>query len=269
MLRLRQKQSILALVLVMVLLLSMVAMAAEEGFKVKLGLFPRLVCLSLLPENGSYATLKIVRELQMELAPTEEESKLAGIKDDLGSGGVTATLGWDKVLEKYPNSYLYIKINPIYGIDQGHNALLEKLQHMKNVAIITQQLSDEQMKELFTKVDCYVSPHLSEGFGMQMLEAMATETPIICSSWSGNMDFCNKRNAYLIKSRGKIAVNEYIYQDIEWQLPDERDFLLKMIEVQQNHKKRKKIIKEGLKTAQQYSWKKIGKQLEKYLQSVK
>ena len=100
MLRLRQKQSILALVLVMVLLLSMVAMAAEEGFKVKLAMFDRLVCLSLLPTEGSFATLKIVRELQMELAPTEEESKAAGIKDDLLTGGVTATLGWDKVLEK-------------------------------------------------------------------------------------------------------------------------------------------------------------------------
>ena len=90
MLRLRQKQSILALVLVMVLLFSMVAMAADEGFKVKLGLFPRLVCMSLLPTEGSFVTLKIVRDLQMELAPSEEEYKAAGLKDDLLTGGVIA-----------------------------------------------------------------------------------------------------------------------------------------------------------------------------------
>ncbi len=78
----------------------MMASAAYEPFKLKLGLFPRLVALSLLPVEGTYATLKIVREMQMELAPTEEESKLAGIVDDLLTGGVQATLGWDKVEDK-------------------------------------------------------------------------------------------------------------------------------------------------------------------------
>ena len=84
------------LVLVIVLLVGMLALGAEP-FKAKLGLFDRLVCLSLLPPEGSFATLKIVRELQMELAPTEEESKLAGLQDDPTSGGVQAVLGWDKV----------------------------------------------------------------------------------------------------------------------------------------------------------------------------
>ena len=88
------------LVLVFVLLMGMVALAAYEPFKVKLGLFDRLVCLALLPAEGSYATLKIVRDLQMELAPSEEESKLAGIVPNLLTGGTEATLGWDKVEEK-------------------------------------------------------------------------------------------------------------------------------------------------------------------------
>lgn len=95
-----RRLNLIAIVLVMVMLISMVALAAEDVFKVELGLFDRLVCLAILPAEGSYATLKIVRELQMELAPSEEESKLAGIKDDLLTGGVTAILGWDKVLDK-------------------------------------------------------------------------------------------------------------------------------------------------------------------------
>lgn len=88
------------LVLVFVLLMGMVSLAAYEPFKVKLGLFDRLVCLALLPAEGSYATLKIVRDMQMELAPSEEESKLAGITPNLLTGGTEATLGWDKVEEK-------------------------------------------------------------------------------------------------------------------------------------------------------------------------
>ena len=97
---LNRRLNIIALVLIFVMLMSMVAFTAYEPFKVKLGLFDRLVCLALLPAEGSYATLKIVRELQMELAPDEEESKAAGVIDDLLTGGVQATLGWDKVKDK-------------------------------------------------------------------------------------------------------------------------------------------------------------------------
>jgi len=88
------------LILVFVLLMGAMALGAYEPFKVKLGLFDRLVCLALLPAEGNYATLKIVRELQMELAPSEEESKLAGITPNLLTGGTEATLGWDKVKPK-------------------------------------------------------------------------------------------------------------------------------------------------------------------------
>jgi len=98
----RRKQSILALVLLMVMVFSIVSLAVYEPFKVKLGLFNRLVCMSILPPEGSHATLKIVRELQMELAPTEEESKAVGLVDNLLTGGVTVDpeKGWDKVEPK-------------------------------------------------------------------------------------------------------------------------------------------------------------------------
>ena len=97
---LKPRMRLITLVLVFVLLISMVALGATEYFKVELGLFNRLVCLALLPEKGSFATLKIVRELQMEFAPSEEEYIAAGLKDDLLTGGVLAEKGWDKVEDK-------------------------------------------------------------------------------------------------------------------------------------------------------------------------
>ena len=96
---LRRNQSLLVLVLVMVMVFSVLSFAVYEPFKVKLALFDRLVCLSLLPAEGNFATLKIVRELENELAPNEEEYKLAGLTP-LDTGGVNATLGWDKVEPK-------------------------------------------------------------------------------------------------------------------------------------------------------------------------
>jgi len=102
----RRMNFIAVMILVFVLLMSATALGAYEPFKVKLGLFDRMVCLAILPPEGSYATLKIVRELQMELAPTEEENIKAGLISDLISGGVTIDdpddpeKGWDAVEPK-------------------------------------------------------------------------------------------------------------------------------------------------------------------------
>lgn len=93
-----RKLNIIALVLCIVLIMGIMAYAEYQPFKVKLGLFERLVVMSLLPAEGSFVTLKIVRDLQMELSLTEEEIALSGIKD-LPTGGVEAK-DWDAVPEK-------------------------------------------------------------------------------------------------------------------------------------------------------------------------
>jgi hypothetical protein len=87
------------LVICVLLIFTILSSAQDVQFKVKLNLFERLVALSFYQQaEGSFATLKIVKELQMELAPTEEEYKLAGLKD-LPNGGVNAD-NWFAVPEK-------------------------------------------------------------------------------------------------------------------------------------------------------------------------
>lgn len=94
---LKRRLSIIAFVLCIVILLSAIAVFAED-FKVKLGLYERIVTMSLLPQAGNYATLKIVTELNMMLGPTEEEYKAAGLQPQEG-GGVLAK-NWLAVPEK-------------------------------------------------------------------------------------------------------------------------------------------------------------------------
>ena len=83
-----------------VLILLMVGMCFAEYVpcKVNLNLFERLVLIGLLPAQGNFATLKIVGELRMELAPTEEEYKAAGLTT-LENGGIQAK-DWNAVAEK-------------------------------------------------------------------------------------------------------------------------------------------------------------------------
>lgn len=96
---LNRRMKLIALVLCFVMLLSVIALAVYEPFKVKLNLYERVVAMNLLPKEGSFVTLKIIRDLQMELAPTEEEAKLAGLDDKVPGGGVRA-MDWFVVKEK-------------------------------------------------------------------------------------------------------------------------------------------------------------------------
>lgn len=60
----------------------------------KLGLNERFVILQILPQRESLSTLRIVRSLQMDLAPSEEETKKHNIRDDVDADG-NPIIAWD------------------------------------------------------------------------------------------------------------------------------------------------------------------------------
>jgi glycosyltransferase involved in cell wall biosynthesis len=51
---------------------------------------------------------------------------------------------------------------------------------------------------LMATIDCFVSLHRSEGFGLSIAEAMAYGKPVIATNWSGNTDFATSENAALV-----------------------------------------------------------------------
>lgn len=117
---LNRRMKLTALILCIVLIVGMVAYAEYEPFKVKLNLFERIVIMALLPVEGSFTTLKIVRDLQMELAPDEEEYKLAGLQD-LEGGGINAR-DWGAVEEKeiiFGDKAKEIIVNALIKLDEG------------------------------------------------------------------------------------------------------------------------------------------------------
>ena len=92
-----RKLKVLSLILCLVLILSIIGFAQVQEFKIKLNLFERLVVMSLLPTESNFITLRIIRDLQGILAPTEEEIKLSGL--EAMEGGVNAK-DWNAVPEK-------------------------------------------------------------------------------------------------------------------------------------------------------------------------
>jgi len=58
---------------------------------------------------------------------------------------------------------------------------------------------------LMNACDCYVSLHRSEGLGLGMAETMLMGKPVIATGYSGNLDFMNDGNSYLVRYERKAS----------------------------------------------------------------
>jgi glycosyltransferase involved in cell wall biosynthesis len=68
----------------------------------------------------------------------------------------------------------------------------------EDIHVIDRSLTGEQLNGLMAACDCYVSLHRAEGFGLTLAEAMSIGKPTIATGYSGNVDFMNERNSYLV-----------------------------------------------------------------------
>ena len=89
--------------------------------------------------------------------------------------------------------------------------MLNKIKHIKddikgklpNIYLLHGDLMDEEMNELYNhpKVKAHVTFTHGEGFGRPLLEATLSEKPVIAPSWSGHVDFLNKRKSIALDGR--------------------------------------------------------------------
>ena len=80
-------------------------------------------------------------------------------------------------------------------------ALLDRLRQAAaghRVSFFEQSLESLDRFRLIASVDCFVSLHRAEGFGLSMAEAMAYRVPVVVTGWSGNADFTTADNAALV-----------------------------------------------------------------------
>jgi glycosyltransferase involved in cell wall biosynthesis len=91
-----------------------------------------------------------------------------------------------------------------------------------DIHVIDRSLSGDELHRLMAEADCYVSLHRAEGFGLTMAEAMALGKPVIATGYSGNVDFMDDGNSYLIDhSMTLVGPDCEIYPpEGEWAEPD-------------------------------------------------
>ena len=69
----------------------------------------------------------------------------------------------------------------------------------EDIHVLDRSLSTSELNGLMAGCDCYVSLHRAEGFGLTLAEAMAIGKPAIATGYSGNVDFMNDANSYLVE----------------------------------------------------------------------
>lgn len=112
------------------------------------------------------------------------------------------------------NVGLIIKTMNLKKHQSGAMDLLKKTENDPRIKIISETLPRENVVDLFEASDAFVSLHRSEGFGRCIAEAMLLEKPVIVTGFSGNIDFTNSENSYLVDF-DLVPVNsgEYFFSD--------------------------------------------------------
>jgi len=117
---------------------------------------------------------------------------------------------YESFANKKEQPALILKTNSATFSIMDRESCLEKIKQIKNkfpsdwelpnIYLLHGSLSSEEMNKLYNhpKVKCFVSLTHGEGFGRPMLEASMVGLPVMCSGWSGQMDFLSQTDSMLL-----------------------------------------------------------------------
>jgi glycosyltransferase involved in cell wall biosynthesis len=142
-----------------------------------------------------------------------------------------------RVLNKLKN-YRLIKVGQF---EKKQLILINRLR-ISNKIIQYQNLSIEELKEIYNIVNVFLFPSLYEGFGFPVAEAMACGCPVICSNTSSLPEVGGNASFYINPNSDK-------------------ELMQAIKEVLNNPKLRRQMIEKGLKQAKKFSWEKTAKQV--------
>ena len=93
---------------------------------------------------------------------------------------------------------LVIKLNNHHTDAKTTEKIYQMVESRKNIRVINESLSDEDVEELIDSVDAVISLHRAEGFGLVLAEAMSKGKIVVATNWSGNLEFMNEDNSCLV-----------------------------------------------------------------------
>lgn len=113
---------------------------------------------------------------------------------------LAAINAFKKSFSAFENVRLVIKCTNS-SFDQKAMNIMKEFAGNHNVTIIDNYLYRDEVNALMNLCDCYISLHRSEGFGITLAETMFLGKPVIATGYSGNTDFMNNSNSFLVKHK--------------------------------------------------------------------
>ena len=94
-------------------------------------------------------------------------------------------------------------------------------------------LNSADLPAFMAAFDAYVSPHHGEGWGMNIAHMLALGKDVVVTGDTGNMQFTNETNAYLVNTAGTALIHPEMswftpYSGLSWNMVDFSDLCLKM-----------------------------------------
>jgi glycosyltransferase involved in cell wall biosynthesis len=83
-------------------------------------------------------------------------------------------------------------------LEEGDGKSLADGMRAVNGILLSETMDRQVVYNLVDQCDAYASLHRSEGYGLTMAEAMALGKPVLGTAYSGNVDFMDDDNSFLV-----------------------------------------------------------------------
>lgn len=100
--------------------------------------------------------------------------------------------------EPNDGAHLLLKLNYASANIPAIKKINKKISGRSDISVMGDVLPEGELQGLIQSIDCYVSPHRSEGLGLTVVEAMFAGKPVIATSFGGVEDFITEETAYVI-----------------------------------------------------------------------
>lgn len=153
---------------------------------------------------GLAADLPDVREVRRsELGLRDDEFTILFVYDALSAHGRKNP---EKALQAFIQAFgpnfsgvrFLLKVSNLNKFPASEKVLRGYVERYPAITMIDDYLPRDGVLDLMAAADVYLSLHAAEGYGLTLLEAMALGTPVICTGYSGNMDFTTLENSWLV-----------------------------------------------------------------------
>ncbi|HWP93463.1 MAG TPA: glycosyltransferase family 4 protein [Thermodesulfobacteriota bacterium] len=172
---------------------------------------------------------------------------------------------------------LFIFLRPEFRTTQNNVALefedWEKRYYRKSAPIFlsTDSVRQETLRDFYANADAYVMPS-NEGFGLTLLEAMASGTPAVGLKYGGVLDFLNEANGYLVPTgRGFVSKDRDVisYTGDRFYEPDIKKLRAVMRHIFENPKEARERGRQGRRDCERYyTWDHTAREIANILEET-